>query len=667
MSARRFSLPAKLNLAVSLPIALAFVVSAAAFVGIKTVSNDAEQVIASGHILQDANEFLMAVERTGRLMGEPGSQQQVQSRLSPEIDRLRGLAGGIAETVRRRDEVMASKLTEDIQGLDQFVLATMLARGNITESRLLFPAALGAFSETAARVGGQLRSVGSDDATKKADEFLQQASQIVERITGYSGSADAKQFEPTRGLISGFSDHADQAIAILKNAGQETRKLSRDMERARSQLFGLTTQLGGASDRFETLQPKVAEILDHAREVASLLKSDNKIRSDERLSRIFGWTNIMWLGALTALITGLVMAGGVPIFIGRSILSPLSRLETAMLGLARGDTTVAIQDTRRPDAVGAMARAAVIFRDNMAEADRLRTEKANSERNMAERRRGDMHRLAGEFQAAVGSMIDIVSSASTELEAAAGSLSGIAENTQTLSASVAGTFQQASANVQTMAATTEQLGTSIRQIARQAEESSHIAGVAVRQTQITDACISRLSDSAERIGDVVRLISSIAGQTNMLALNATIEAARAGEAGRGFSVVAQEVKTLAASTARATDEIDEQISGMQQATRESVLAIEEISKTIGRVAEIASAILSAVEEQSAATQDIARNAQHATEAARQVAASITDVSHGASATETASAAVFASVRALSAESAHLKREVETFLATVRAA
>jgi methyl-accepting chemotaxis protein len=664
---RRLSLPAKLNIAVALPIALAFVVSAAAFIGIEKVSQDAEQAIDFGRVLQDASEFSMVVERTGRLMSEPGTQQEVQARLSPETAKLRELAGGVVQAIRQRDQDMAGKLANDIEGLDQFVLATMLARGNITEARLLFPSALGAFADAASHLAAQLRSAGVDGALTKADQFSQQMGHVIENVAAYAGATDQAQFDPTRRLVSNFSDLADDTIETLKASGKETRTLSRDMERARSKLYGLITQLGGASERFESLRLRVADVLAHAQHAASLLQSDNQVRSAERLARISGWTDTMALGALAALATGLLMAGGIPIFIKRSIVAPLSQLETVMLTLARGDMTVAVQDTRRADAIGAMARSVVVFRDNMAETERLRAEKADTEHLIAERRKTDMHRLAGEFQAAVGNMIDMVSSASTELEAAAGSLSNIAENTQTLSASVAGTFQQASTNVQTVASTTEQLSSSIGQIARQAQESSLIASDAVQQAHITDACIIRLSDAAERIGNVVKVISSIAGQTNMLALNATIEAARAGDAGRGFSVVAQEVKTLAASTARATEEISEQISGMQAATQESVLAIEEISTTIARVAEIASAILSAVEEQSAATEEIARNVQEATRGTSQVAASIVDVSRGANATDSASGAVLASAQSLAGESARLKQEVERFLATVRAA
>jgi methyl-accepting chemotaxis protein len=221
--------------------------------------------------------------------------------------------------------------------------------------------------------------------------------------------------------------------------------------------------------------------------------------------------------------------------------------------------------------------------------------------------------------------------------------------------------------VRVVAATTDNLDSSIVEIARQAHESSRIAAAAVQQAKATDAHIAKLAASADRIGDVVKLISAIASQTNMLALNATIEAARAGNAGRGFAVVAQEVKALAARTAAATDEIGQQIAGMQTVTKESVGAIRQINSTIDRVADVASIILAAVEEQQVATASIARNLQQATQGANAVSDSIADVSRGATATDTASASVLASARSLAGESARLKREVEKFLSTVRAA
>jgi methyl-accepting chemotaxis protein len=211
------------------------------------------------------------------------------------------------------------------------------------------------------------------------------------------------------------------------------------------------------------------------------------------------------------------------------------------------------------------------------------------------------------------------------------------------------------------------MNASVNEIARQVHDSRRIASEAVAQAEKTDARISALSQSANRIGDVVKLITAIAEQTNLLALNATIEAARAGDSGRGFAVVAQEVKALAAQTAKATEEIGTQIAEMQTATRDSVGSIQEISSTINKISEISEAIAAAVEEQAATSQEISRNVGSAAESTSQVATNIGTVNQGASETGSASTQVLSSAQSLSIEGSKLKIEVDQFLATVRAA
>jgi methyl-accepting chemotaxis protein len=335
--------------------------------------------------------------------------------------------------------------------------------------------------------------------------------------------------------------------------------------------------------------------------------------------------------------------------------------------LAGGDVKAEIPFAERKDEIGSMAAAVQVFKDNMIKARELEAAAAETEKRNVAQRKADMHKLADEFQAAVGNIIDTVSSASTQLEAAANTLTKTAEVTQDLSGAVAAASEQASANVQSVASATEEMTASVNEISRQVQESSRIAGDAVNQAQQTDARINELSQAAGRIGDVVKLITAIAEQTNLLALNATIEAARAGEAGRGFAVVASEVKALAAQTAKATEEISTQIAGMQTATQDSVAAIKEIGGTIGRISDIASTIAAAVEEQGTATTEIARNVGEAAKGTTQVATSITDVNRGAGETGSASAQVLASAQSLSAESHHLRTEVDKFLSTVRAA
>jgi methyl-accepting chemotaxis protein len=278
-----------------------------------------------------------------------------------------------------------------------------------------------------------------------------------------------------------------------------------------------------------------------------------------------------------------------------------------------------------------------------------------------------MRRIADDFESTVGQIINNVSSAAHELEGAAGTLTRTAEKTQHLSSSAASASSQVSTNVQSVASATEEMSSSVNEIGRQVTESTGIAEEAVRQIEQTDIGISELSRTAERIGDVLKLITSIAAQTNLLALNATIEAARAGDAGRGFAVVASEVKALASQTAKATEDIGQQIEGIQSATHASVASIKRIGGTIKQISEIAAGIAAAVEQQGAATGQISRNVQAVAGGSARVAGDIGEVSQGANATGAASAQVLSSAHSLSQESGRLKQELEKFLKNVRAA
>jgi methyl-accepting chemotaxis protein len=349
----------------------------------------------------------------------------------------------------------------------------------------------------------------------------------------------------------------------------------------------------------------------------------------------------------------------------RTLRDLLGELAGAMDKMRDGNYEVAIPHTGRADEIGVMARAVEGFRENFVRFSQSDSERKNAEA-LAERK-SLLARLAGDFETVIGGIVGAVSSASGELTTAATTLSKTAETTQGLSTTVAAASDEASSNVQSVASSTEQMTASIGEIGRRVQESSEIAGEAVGQAQRTDQRIGKLAEAANRIGDVVKLITAIAEQTNLLALNATIEAARAGASGKGFAVVAQEVKQLAAQTAKATSEIGNQIAEMQSATQDSVAAIKEIGGTIGRISEIATKIASAVEEQGAATQEIARNVQQAAVGTTKVAGNISDVNAGAAKTGAASAEVLSAAQSLSQQSDRLETEVHKFLATVRAA
>jgi len=377
-----------------------------------------------------------------------------------------------------------------------------------------------------------------------------------------------------------------------------------------------------------------------------------------------------WNMAQTAgvLIAALLLSSiGIAWLVARSVIKPLSRLKLCMAALSKGKFDFPVADADRSDEIGEMARTAVVFKEAMIEANRLRAEQMEAEQRQMRERKADMHRMADNFEGAVGQIIATVSSASAELEQSAGMLTSTATRSEDLATRVAGASEEASSNVQSVASATEELSSSVDEISRQVQASARMANEAVEQARQTNDRVGELSKAASRIGDVVELINTIAGQTNLLALNATIEAARAGEAGRGFAVVASEVKALAEQTAKATGEIGQQINGIQAATHESVGAIKEISGTIEKLSEIASTIAAAVEEQGAATQEISRNVQRAAEGTMQVSSNITDVQRGASETGSASSQVLSAAKSLSGDSNRLKLEVGKFLSSVRAA
>jgi methyl-accepting chemotaxis protein len=221
--------------------------------------------------------------------------------------------------------------------------------------------------------------------------------------------------------------------------------------------------------------------------------------------------------------------------------------------------------------------------------------------------------------------------------------------------------------VQTVSSGTEELSASISEIGRQVISSAQIAGKAVTEATETDATMQGLADNASRISIVVDLIQTIASQTNLLALNATIEAARAGEAGRGFAVVASEVKSLANQTAKATDEIRQQIASMQQVAASAVGAIRNIGQTIGEINEVTTAIAAAVEQQGAATREIARNIQHAAGGTSEVSSNIIGVSAASAEAESAASEVLDASGALRREADILRDEIHAFLGNIRAA
>ena len=353
-------------------------------------------------------------------------------------------------------------------------------------------------------------------------------------------------------------------------------------------------------------------------------------------------------------------------FLVRSIAVPVHSMTEVMRRLAARDMTVELPAQGRSDEIGKMAQAVQVFKDSMIAADRLAGEK-EAENEAKQRRATQLNQVVAGFEATAREMAGLLSSGATELEATARAMTGSADRTNQQASAVAAAAEQAGAGAQTVAAATEELTASINEISRQVAQSAKMAELAVKDAQRTNTIVSALSEGADKIGNVVGLITDIAGQTNLLALNATIEAARAGDAGKGFAVVASEVKSLASQTGRATEEIGAQISQIQAATREAVAAIRGIATSIEEVSSIATSIASAVEEQGAATADIARTVHQTATAAQDVTINIGGVGQSANDSSAAASQVLSAAGELSKQAERLSSEVNTFVAGVRAA
>ncbi|WP_027530186.1 methyl-accepting chemotaxis protein [Bradyrhizobium sp. WSM3983] len=367
---------------------------------------------------------------------------------------------------------------------------------------------------------------------------------------------------------------------------------------------------------------------------------------------------------LLALAIGLAV--GAIMLVSRRVITPLNIIRDAMMKVAGGDLAIDSGYLDRQDEIGSLAGALETFKQQAT--DKFKIEEHERERNAgAAARQRAVEAYVGEFEGAVRKTLGELNDASGRMRKTSGDLSAVSRQTNDRVQVAGNASNDASMSVDSVAAAAEELSASINDISQQAAHAAGIASRAVTQARETDGTVQGLQKSAGRIGEVVGLINTIAAQTNLLALNATIEAARAGEAGRGFAVVASEVKSLASQTAKATEEISEQIADIQKVAGDAIHAIQTIGGIIGEVNEVATAIAAAVQEQGAATQEITRSTQYAAQGTKNVSDNITGVKSDADAAAAAADNVKSASEMLETQSNQLGHEVTDFLGKIRAA
>ncbi|GGD19257.1 HAMP domain-containing protein [Pyruvatibacter mobilis] len=464
-----------------------------------------------------------------------------------------------------------------------------------------------------------------------------------------AGSAD-DGIEGITGHVDSFKAAFNEWVTVIAASQLENMKSPGTVDMAR---------LIEASEQNAAIRGRMTEAL----QTASQLLGDRTMAESNALNGVLGTANaVSAIGIVLMLITTVAAGAFIILMVSR----PLQALVTSTNALVRKEWGTDITGTERGDEIGQMASALVLFRDNGIENDKLmEAQKAEDEKRLARARQ--IEELVASFRQESEAVTAALEDATRKMSQTSETMNSVANETTKLSEDVSTAAQSAGTNVNSVSAATEELTASIREISQQLSGTNKMAGDAQDVSRSTVEKMAVLESSAGEINSVIEIISDIAEQTNLLALNATIEAARAGEAGKGFAVVASEVKTLANQTAKATEQVREQVNRIQGDTSEASDFINRITEAISGLSENMTVIAAAMEEQSAATQEISRNVMEASNGTSQVVDNIGEVSQATRKTQDSSATVNQIAEELAQRSDHLKGSIHAFISKIQAA
>jgi len=483
-------------------------------------------------------------------------------------------------------------------------------------------------------------AAGKDHAAGLAG-FTSQFEEVMQEWERHVRSDDAERFQDLSGRVRIFRDYR----------GKLASQVSQDGLKAARQWAQFDDHVT-AHDVLSRDLHVLSAIYDR--------RADQTYKEVERLTQ-----QSAWLMTVLGLLAVLLAVAGI-YTVRRFVARPLGRIARLTERVAAGQLQQTVPYVSRQDEVGALARSIEVFQETMRRNETLGLtvrEEAEGRARRQEVMAAEITRFGAEIETTLAELLAL----SNRMGSASGALTTAADKAADRTAGAAAASGDASAHVRDIASAADELAVSVNEIERQIAQSHTIAAKAVDEAESTNAAVKALNEAAGRIGDVVSLITDIAEQTNLLALNATIEAARAGEAGRGFAIVASEVKALAGQTAKATEDIAAQITGMQKATTRSIAALGAIERTIRDIGAISNTIGAAVTEQGAATQEIARSVEVAARRTTDTAGEVGRVGEATDATRTNAASVKSVAEDLGTVAARVRAQVDQFFATLRAA
>ncbi|MGH1350864.1 MAG: methyl-accepting chemotaxis protein [Methyloligellaceae bacterium] len=508
-------------------------------------------------------------------------------------------------------------------------------------------------------------------------KFMKQARIKMQKIDGESKRSLGKafmgeQFAYTALKLSGFVNR--YAAAPDKDLEKTIKSQVNNLNALNSAVKAMTgkdatSQLNGFNKAFQATAAahnKFSRALDTSNKNEKLTATILTGIMQENGEAANGVVTSAYITIIGAALIAFLFSGGVIVALWILISNPLSSLTDKTLKVADGTMEVDLDAKGRKDEVGKLTQAVQTFRDKVIENMKMATQQQEAQRTQAERQK-NIDKLISDFRAEVQEALQEVNDYSDQMHSTSTEMTGVAQATSEKTQHVGEASELASNNVQTVASAAEELSASIAEISRQVETTTNIVGEATNITAETNDKVGKLAVSAQKIGDVLSLISEIAEQTNLLALNATIEAARAGEAGKGFAVVASEVKNLATQTSKATEEIGTQVADIQSSTSDAVDAISSISEAMDKVEEYTRNIAASVQQQGGATTEISLNVQQAAERTRKVADTVLEVDSASRETNQAANQVLSAAESVNEKANSLRNRIEHFLKEVSAA